>query len=274
MYWFITFPNEPHHPLHEEMIDFETVINLTSGNIPSQIPQMSRIHKMLKRYSSKRAKQFLARFPSVYWAPDDTDKPPLYFCRCPVNNFSRWKDQIVAWWKTDDLNRCCFSIAMISEIEDFCFLNIGREFRLYFDPDGGFHQNHWPLISLGENTDSNTKNSKVEEGLIEKNRLLRKNLDTKYSWKHDSHPDIINWVKVKMPGFLKSELEIVAISNTYLEIQKRGTVIGIIMIIEYIIFFTQLEETGENERIFVSSPEKIIAAAVQNDIKFIYTNKL
>lgn len=78
MHWFISFPNEPDHFLHEQIIDFNTLIRIIKGEVHSQLAQMSRIHRMMLRYSERKAQQFLLRFPKIYWAPEEEIQTLFY----------------------------------------------------------------------------------------------------------------------------------------------------------------------------------------------------
>lgn len=273
MFWYITFPNEPNHPLNEKMIDFKTIINLATGKVSSQISQMSRIHKMMKRYSVIRANQFLSRFPNVYWAPDKKyDDHTLYYHYISVKSAKHGNNEYVAWWKTEDLRRICFIVNPGPKHKSFQVVNVGSEFKIYSDSEARFDED---ILSSGitrKKLDSQRSISLTENGNSNTNKHLREILEVDYSWRQDALPKHVKWIKTTLINYLNPDTKIVSIRNTYFEIRDQERIIGLIMIMDYCIYLTQLTENISSGMIFNSNRAQIIAAGLSDGIRIIFTN--
>src|SRR5690625_1787192 len=222
MHWFILFPNEPNHFLHEQIIDFHSLIRIIKGEIHSQLAQMSRIHRMMLRYSERKAQQFLLRFPKIYWAPEEEVQTLFYAVRSESKKDFLASSVVVARWKVNSRKQ----LVIIREKElgnndsDFRLLNTGSEFYLYSDPKAFYTYVENRPSTGGDDNNVNRGESDAVEEEYSKNVWLRQKLDMKYSWKHDALDHHVQWVKRELSTYCRSGIYLHSISNTSYEIME------------------------------------------------------
>lgn len=275
MYWFIQFPNEPNHPLHQTMIDFTTLIGIIRGDIKSQLSQMSKIHRMMIRYSVKKANRFMNRFPQVYWAPEtDGQLPVLYYTKT-----NKYKDYIkenhnLLWWASTSVDGVVFRMSDSDQDKTFKVLVTGTEFLLYHDPKAGFDGRLWlrgkkevrktRLLSQGEEN----------KRKYLKSNQLRVELGMGYHWRQEAYPYQVRWVKSFLNAACGRNFFIVPISNTQFEIRLNLKTIGMIAIMEFSLYLTLWSDEYTLSQIFGMSSEELKSEARKEKIEFYYTNSL
>ena len=272
MQWFISFPNEPNHPLHEKMIDFATVIDIVRGDSPTQLKQMSKIFHMMMRYSENKAISFLSRFPKIFWAPEIQPHNLIYYTIREIEMFAGIKKNAVAWWKQND-GKVVFFIPEKYRCGNL--VKTGQEFNLFYDENAHFQKGKWRELNTLPISDELTANNIKNEKTYEFNTILRTNLNLSYSWHHDALYNQVKWLKNSFPKYLNDDVSMYRHSNTFYELKKNHLEIGILTIVEYRIYITIWPDSSVDENTIFKMPlTELSEIADRDQILLIYTNAL
>lgn len=272
MHWFISFPNEPDHFLHEQIIDFNSLIRIVKGEVHSQLDQMSRIHRMMLRYSERKAQQFLLRFPKIYWAPEEEIQTLFYM----ISEKSCSTSSVVARWKINPHKELIIlrERRIGNDDNDLRILNTGVEFHLYFDPNAVFTYLEDLPYQERNSIYVNKEISDADEKDYLKNVRLRQKLRMKYSWKHEARDGQVRWVKKELPRYCRSGINLNSISNTSFEIMEDQKLIGMINIMEYKVYVTFWDQKVRMYNVFGMNEKELVEFASRENIELIYTNSL
>ena len=275
MYWFIRFHNEPEHPYHHTMIDFGTLIQIIRGDIQSQMPQMSKIHKMMVRYSVKKATRFLSRFPQVYWAPEANIQTPMlyYFTTVTPHKYIN-EEHILSWWNLNSQSSVVFMSSATDHDNQVKVLNTGEEFYLYHDPGAGFNELQWIFLKEELPKHGMSENNKVNKEKHSRNSQLRQQLGMRYNWRQEAHPYQVPWIRQFLSSCCNEDYFIHFIYHTQYDIRKENREIGMIAIMEYRVYLTLWTDEDAIPQIFGMTIEELITTAQKENIEFYYTNSL
>lgn len=272
MHWFLTMPNETDHPLHETQIRFDQVIGLLNGSIPSRLNQMSRIYKMMLRYSVSKANQFLLRFPQVYWAPDNAGRFEFYYHTISTDRAIDKKEDIVASWKIKEKRRVLLHTRPSAK-KSFKNLQTGSEFTLYYDENAFFQKDVLQDKVLNKGTKYNTIQSS-DTARLHKNSVMRQKLDMNYSWQQDAHAFQVNWMDDEFTRWLSPSIHLEKISNTLYELKQENQVVGHVMIMAYKIYVSYSAVRNKKLQMYIRDLEQLMVQASMKNIEITFINSM
>lgn len=255
MKWVLEIPNQKNHPLHKATISNRQIVELSLGDLYRDLEQMSRIYKLMLRYSAVKAKQFLKRFPKVYYLAQGSI-PILYYREMESDKVCEQFNPVIQW-KIDHRKRVYI---FNTKVEDSQLLVSGLEFPIFIDKEARFQ---------GIKTKYKSS-SQVEEK--ESKKELKKKLGIKYNWKDEGSKQHIEWIKSTLPQLLNEESSMVAISQCAYEIHYSEHCVGIVYLMDGVIYISWLTSPFLGKILKTIDHQRIIERAKEEDIALTITN--